>query len=78
MPKRKKIKVIKTNDPCPFCVGKTEPDYKNYEELGKFVTDRGKIVSRLRSGVCSRHQRTLTNAIKRSRHLGLLPFVNSV
>lgn len=59
---------------CYFCVGKKEPDYKEYKNLEKFVTERAKIVGTRRSGVCSKHQRRLTVAIKRARHLGLLPF----
>lgn len=51
------------------------PDYKDFELIGRFITDRGKIVSRSRSGVCAKHQRKLTKAVKRARHLALLPFV---
>jgi len=51
------------------------PDYKEFEVLKKFVTDRGKIMSRGRSGVCAKHQRRLSKEIKRARHLALLVFV---
>lgn len=60
---------------CVFCDEKKVPDYKDFELIGRFVTDRGKIVSRSRSGVCAKHQRKLTKAVKRARHLALLPFV---
>ena len=49
-------------------------DYKNAEILRRYLSDRGKIKSRRRSGVCARHQRQLARAIKRARHLALLPF----
>jgi small subunit ribosomal protein S18 len=60
---------------CFYCQNKQLPDYKAFETLGKFVSDRGKILSRSRSGVCAKHQRLLAKAIKRARHLALLPFV---
>lgn len=59
---------------CPFCKGKMEPDYKDYENLAKFVSDRAKIASRERTGVCAKHQRKLAVHVKRARHLALLPF----
>ena len=46
-----------------------------FEILRKFISDRGKISSRSRTGVCAKHQRSMTKAIKRARHLALLPFV---
>ena len=52
-----------------------EPDWKDYKILGRYVTERGKIVPRRLSGVNSRNQRKLAIAIKRARHLALLPFV---
>lgn len=70
--RRKKVR--KNTGPCPFCVSGSIPTYKKHDELARFLTDRAKIVSRDRSGVCSKHQRRLTIAIKRSRHLGLLPY----
>ena len=60
---------------CSFCKDKTEPNYKDVETLRKFTTDRGKILSRARSGTCSVHQRKLATAVKRARILALLPFV---
>lgn len=56
---------------------KKTPDYKDYKYLAKFVSDRGKIKSSEYTGVCARHQRKLSNAIKRARHLALLPFAPS-
>ena len=58
---------------CAFCVDKTEIDYKNSELLRGFITRRGHIMPRRRTGTCAKHQRQLTRAIKRARHLALLP-----
>jgi small subunit ribosomal protein S18 len=76
--KRKKIvpKIVATN--CPFCKGKFAPDYRKFEDLTRFITDRGKIVGKSRSGLCAKHQRRLGVAIKRARHLGLLPFTAGI
>ena len=60
---------------CTFCVDKVESiDYKEIGRLKKFVSERGKILPRRISGNCARHQRQLTNAIKRARNVALLPF----
>ncbi|GBC95925.1 30S ribosomal protein S18 [bacterium HR16] len=61
---------------CGFCVDKIAYiDYKNVARLRRYITDRGKIVARRTSGNCAKHQRQLAKAIKRARHLALLPFV---
>lgn len=57
---------------CMFCADKTPIDYKNVSLLQRFVSDRGKIVPRRRTGVCARHQRSLAQAIKRARFLAML------
>jgi len=49
-------------------------DYKDVARLKRFVSDAAKIEPRRRTGVCARHQRALRTAIKRARHLALLPF----
>lgn len=60
---------------CAFCVEKaTEIDYKDVPKLKKYITERGKILPRRISGTCAKHQRTLTESIKRSRNIALLPF----
>ena len=60
---------------CKLCFEKVGfVDYKDEKRLGRFVTDRGKIVPRRVSGACARHQKQLTIAIKRARVLALLPF----
>ena len=61
---------------CAFCVDKAESiDYKDVNKLRKFVTERGKILPRRITGNCAKHQRVLTTAIKRARHLALLPYI---
>ena len=61
---------------CRFCADKKTPiDYKNPRLLRYFITERGKIVPRRISGNCARHQREIAIAIKRARHIALLPFV---
>jgi small subunit ribosomal protein S18 len=60
---------------CQFCADKTLAiDYKQVDVLRRFVTDEGKIRPRRQTGTCAKHQRTLAGAIKRARHIGLLPF----
>ena len=63
---------------CHFCVDKVKKiDYKQSDMLRRFLSDRGKIRPRRQTGTCARHQRHLALAIKRARHLALLPFVSS-
>lgn len=73
-----KKKVEKKRRPlsCFFCQEKTLPDYKNPQILRRFMTERGKILSASKTGVCAKHQRKLAEQIKRARHLSLLPFVS--
>ena len=62
---------------CDFCINKSDYiDYKDISKLRRFITERAKIVPRRVSGCCAYHQRELTVAIKRSRHVALLPFVS--
>ncbi|MGM9972498.1 MAG: 30S ribosomal protein S18 [Clostridiaceae bacterium] len=68
-PRRAKRKV------CAFCVDKaTSIDYKDIGKLRKYVTERGKILPRRISGTCAKHQRQLTESVKRARNIALLPF----
>lgn len=61
---------------CMFCSDKIKtPDYKDIKRLQRFISDRGKILPRRRSGTCAKHQRGLAVAVKRARHVALLPFV---
>ncbi len=60
---------------CQFCVEKTEYiDYKKPELLLPYISPYGKMLSRRRTGVCAKHQRSLAIAIKRARFLALLPY----
>ncbi len=61
---------------CTFCAEKIEYiDYKDSARLRKFISERGKILPRRISGTCAKHQRELTTAIKRARHVSLLPYI---
>jgi small subunit ribosomal protein S18 len=61
---------------CPFvAAGIKEIDYKDIENLLKFITERGKILPRRITGVSAKNQKKLATAIKRARHMALLPFV---
>ena len=60
---------------CQFCAEKVESlDYKQSEMLKRHVTEQGKIRSRRETGTCAKHQRMLAKAVKRARHMALLPF----
>ena len=60
---------------CSFCVDRVDTiDYKDVAKLRRFISERAKILPRRVTGTCAHHQRELTIAIKRARHLALLPF----
>lgn len=62
---------------CAFCVDRADYiDYKDVAKLRRFISERGKILPRRVTGTCAHHQRALTVAIKRSRHLALLPYTS--
>jgi len=66
---RRRVKV------CDFCVNDVKfIDYKDYDMLRRYVQDSGKIRPRRQTGTCARHQRALARAIKRARHVALLPY----
>lgn len=68
--KRKKV--------CIFCQDKVDYiDYKDSAKLKKFISERGKILPRRVSGTCAKHQRELQVAIKRARHMSLLPYIGN-
>lgn len=63
---------------CRFCAEKVVAiDYKNFNQIRSFVSERGKIVPSRMTGTCASHQRELTKAIKRARNIALLPFANA-
>ncbi|MDF2566548.1 MAG: ribosomal protein [Oscillospiraceae bacterium] len=62
---------------CSFCVDKVESiNYKDVAKLRRFMSERSKIVPRRVTGTCARHQRQLTVAIKRARHIALMSYVS--
>lgn len=61
---------------CQFCVDKNaEIDYKMVDMLRRYVTEEGKIRPRRQTGTCAKHQRQIAAAVKRARHLALLPYI---
>ncbi len=61
---------------CVFCADKIyDIDYKDAAKLRRFVSERAKILPRRMTGTCAKHQRQLTEAIKRARHIALLPYI---
>ena len=68
--------MIKKRRICRFCEeGVHFVDYKNDKLLNRFLTEQGKIIPRRTSGNCAKHQRMLANAVKRARHMAIIPFV---
>lgn len=64
---------------CRFCEnGTIYIDYKDERRLSRFTTERGKIIPRRISGTCTKHQKQLVQAIKRARHLAMLPYMQEV
>jgi small subunit ribosomal protein S18 len=62
---------------CSFCVDKVSYiDYKEVSRLRRYISERGKILPRRVTGTCARHQRRLTDALKRARQIALLPFTS--
>ncbi len=66
MRRRKKV--------CVFCGKNSEIDYKDVATLKRYVSERGKILPRRITGNCAKHQRALTVAVKRARHIALMPY----
>ena len=73
---RGKDRYVPRRKVCAFCQEKLPyVDYKDVNRLRRFLSERGKIEPRRKTGTCARHQRALTVALKRARHVALLPFV---
>lgn len=70
----KKRMIRRRKKVCAFCGDKTEVDFKDTNKLKRFVSERGKILPRRITGTCSKHQRAITVAVKRARHLALMPY----
>lgn len=72
-------KIFSRKKVCRFCMDKEQTiDYKDIKTLRNFVSERGKIIPRRIVGTCATHQRQLCEAIKRARHIALLPYSGSV
>jgi len=72
---RERKRYVPKRKVCPFCVDKSRKiDYKEVDMLRRFVSDRGKMEPRHRTGVCAKHQRLLSESLKRARYLALLPY----
>jgi small subunit ribosomal protein S18 len=74
-PVRRKGGMHRRKKVCVFCGKDNTIDYKDTTKLKKFVSESGKILPRRITGNCAKHQRELTSAIKRARHLALMPYV---
>ncbi len=71
MPRQRRIK----KKVCAFCADKNLViDYKDADKLKKYVSEKGKILPRRVTGLCAKHQREVTLAVKRARHIALLPY----
>ncbi len=75
MAKKKKPKQVRFKKECIFCKKDLEIDYKNIDLLSRFLSSKGRIISRRISGNCAKHQRKLAREIKRARFLALLPYL---
>jgi len=63
---------------CQLCNDKSiELDYKNAEQLKKFINENGKILPRRTTGACAKHQRMITTAVKRARQIAILPYADN-
>jgi small subunit ribosomal protein S18 len=77
--KRKPRRTYYRRKVCRFCADTTIAiDYKDVRTLKYFISERGKIIPRRITGTCSKHQRSLTTAIKRARTIALLPYIGTL
>lgn len=75
-PRQRRV-IHKRRKVCVFCVQEAGPiDYKDTAKLKRYVSERGKILPRRINGTCAKHQRELTSAIKRARHIALMPYID--
>lgn len=73
-PMRRKGAIRRRKKVCAFCGKDNVIDYKDVAKLKRYVSERGKILPRRITGTCAKHQRALTSAIKRARHVALMPY----
>lgn len=74
-PMRRRGNIRRRKKVCVFCGKEEAIDYKDVAKLKRYVSERGKILPRRITGNCARHQRALTTAIKRARHIALMPYI---
>jgi small subunit ribosomal protein S18 len=73
--RKRPLRVKRRKKACPFKAAKVSTiDYKDIETLKRFITERGKLLPRRITGVCAQYQRLLALAVKRARHMAMLPF----
>lgn len=76
-PRHQATQQLRKKRVCRFCESKeVYIDFKNDKRLQRFISEQGRIIPKRITGTCARHQRILVQAIKRARHLGLLPYVS--
>ena len=71
---KKKGGIRRRKKVCVFCGKDNVIDYKDAAKLRKYISERGKILPRRVTGTCAKHQRALTSAVKRARHVAILPY----
>ena len=74
-PMKRKGGIRRRKKVCVFCCKDNVIDYKDTAKLKRYVSERGKILPRRITGNCAKHQRALTVAVKRARHVALMPYV---
>ena len=74
-PARRRPSIRRRKKVCVFCGKDNEIDFKDVNKLKRYVSERGKILPRRITGNCAKHQRALTVAVKRARHLAIMPYV---
>ena len=73
-PARRKSSMHRRKKVCVFCGKDNVISYKDSAKLRKYISERGKILPRRVTGTCAKHQRALTSAVKRARHVAILPY----
>lgn len=76
--KKRKVKKFIAPLDCPFCKGHLEPHFLDQDTVKKYMSERGKMLGKDRTGLCAKHQRRVAIQIKRARFIGLAPFVSGV
>ena len=74
-PMRRRGGIRRRKKVCVFCGKEKTIDYKDAATLKKYVSERGKILPRRITGTCAKHQRAITLAVKRARHVAIMPYV---